>query len=36
MQAILDRYKKGELAYADADKQMNDFIVAKNKEEGKE
>ena len=33
MQAILDRYKKGELSYSDADKQMNDFIVAKNKAE---
>lgn len=34
MQAILDRYKKGELSYADADQQMNDYIVNKNKEEG--
>ena len=33
MQAILNRYKKGELTYSEADKQMTDFIIAKNKAE---
>jgi hypothetical protein len=36
MQAILNRYKKGELSYVDADKQMGDYIAAKNKEEGRD
>jgi hypothetical protein len=36
MQTILDRYKEGKLSYSEADKQMNDFIVAKNKEEGRD
>ena len=33
MQLILDQFKRGELSYADADQQMNDFIIAKNKAE---
>jgi hypothetical protein len=35
MQAIYDRYKRGEILYLDAEKQMGDYIAKKNKEEGR-
>jgi hypothetical protein len=35
MKKILNKYKKGKLSYADADKQMGEYITAKNKEEGR-
>jgi hypothetical protein len=36
MQLILDQFNRGELSYIDADKQMNDFIINKNKAEEEE